>query len=113
MLKTSPMPFRGSGRGLLYLFALLIIAWLRYLQPFDGEMIADDYEISVIFVIKYVLLHTFIEQSHKMSGNFPDQIGFRLNIGICLLLQFCHGHGSNLQMVGNSKRQQIYLPFVI
>lgn len=30
-------------------------------EPFDGEMVADDYEIPVIFVIKYVLLHTFID----------------------------------------------------
>ena len=33
-----------------------------------------------------------LEQTHQVGGNFPDQIGFRLNIGICLLLQFIHRH---------------------
>ena len=40
-------------------------------EPFDGEMVADDYEIPVIFVIKYVLLHTFIDRICWVKGYLP------------------------------------------
>ena len=34
----------------------------------------------------------WFEQAHKVGGDFPDQIGFRLYICICLLLQLSHRH---------------------
>ena len=33
-----------------------------------------------------------LEQPHQMGRNFPDQIGLRLYICICLLLHFIHRH---------------------
>src|SRR5699024_9458681 len=40
----------------------------------------------------YLAILMGLEQAHQVGSNFPDQVGFRLYICICLLLQLIHRH---------------------
>ena len=60
------MPVSRIWEGIIVPFC--IADYCLAAEPFDGEMVADDYEITVIFVIKYVLLHTFIDRIYWVKA---------------------------------------------